>query len=453
MPVHTDEREEETAPDVVATGEPGTTDDPPALSQEESESAVARTSPGRSSSARGPLRRVTKRDLGVPDYLCVDEYLPLGLAYYIISGAFSCFEAVTGVARGIGLDGKHFHVLLYDDGLAPDLPARLREFLPACFEHVEDEVVYVPLPYCELEEQTWEWETHLSERVPVKDPISGTPKFFPSKGTVGWIAQNGHGVTARHVVYPSNEVGFAERANWQERETMSFFSPESRQRQPHPASCDVDLAIVNVGGFLAEDSRDAWLFPGKESDGITEEMLLEKVKPSSLLDIQGRVIPKELRTLDAFDAAGRPVALQNLLVGAKLMITYSDTTDSEPISVQDLALVRLGKPRDPLNADDMYSPHTTRGDSGAALSITEPTLGDSTIVIGFLRGMLTTPRIGRVVGIAGDESRELRIVERQQDSFRVFTMANCSYLDYFQNEYRHGVVFKVMSKAHTCPLM
>ena len=112
---------------------------------------------GFSSSARGPLRRVTESDLGVPDFLCVDEYEPLGLAHYLLTGALCCFEAVTGVtvASGIGMNGRHYQVLLYDDTIAPDLPSVFRDFLPDSFKDVEDEVVYMPLLHCQLEEQDW----------------------------------------------------------------------------------------------------------------------------------------------------------------------------------------------------------------------------------------------------------------------------------------------------------
>lgn len=223
-----------------------------------------------STSDRGPLRSVTLRDLGVPEYDILEEYLPRGLADHLLFGAFRCFEAVTGVACGIGLDGKHYKVLLYDNTLAPDLPARLRDLMPGCFKLVEKDVACVPLMHCQLDEQAWEWKTTFPYEGLSAD---GGVTFEATEGTIGWIGhdpqnpKNGHGVTARHVLYWKEQADFQERRERYDRaarSTESFLSGDHALRQLHPAlPLDADeagnrfitkgdLAIVDVGGVPAE---------------------------------------------------------------------------------------------------------------------------------------------------------------------------------------------------------
>lgn len=165
--------------------------------------------------------------------------------------------------------------------------------------------------------------------------------------------------------------------------------------------------------------------------------MLEQAASASLLDIQGRAIPAELRKLNAQDAQGN-VVLRNLLVGKVVMITYLNEEDvRETRELYNMVMMQLSAPRD---TKDLYSPHTTEGDSGAALTMTSGCgrVAVST-VIGFLRGMLNpiSPTVSFTVNnpdVTFDD---------QQRFFRVFTPANYTFnergelksylLDYFQN--------------------
>jgi hypothetical protein len=403
-------------------------------------------------SDRGPLRPVTLRDLGVPEYDILEEYLPRGLADHLLFGAFRCFEAVTGVACGIGLDGKHYKVLLYDNTLAPDLPARLRDVMPDYFKLVEKDVACVPLMHSQLDEQAWEWNTTFPY---IRRSADGGVFPEATEGTIGWIGQdpqnpeNGHGVTARHVLYWREQADFRARCqqgDWTGRSTESFLSRGRALPQSHPAlPLDADeagdrfitkgdLAIVDVGGVPAE-RRVATLL----ARGVTHRTLLERATSASLVDIQGRVIPDELRTLNAQDAQGKNVVLRNLLVGNVVMITHlNEGGVRETRELHNMVMMQLFAPRDTM---DLYSPHTTEGNSGAALTMTSG-CGRAAVstVIGFLRGMLNpiSPTVSFTV-----KNPEVTF-DDQKCFFRVFTPSNYTFfnergelksylLDYFQN--------------------
>lgn len=444
------ERKETFADDAGADSTPEPMQPPSGLDQDEREGSGDPDFLGFSSSARGPLRPVTESDLGVPDFLCVDEYEPLGLAHYLISGALCCFEAVTGVASGIGMDGRHYQVLLYDDTLAPDLPSVFRDFLPDSFKDVEDEVVYVPLPRCELEEQAWGWETRCSDGVLVRDPPGDKTKRVVPTGTVGWISQHhNQGVTARHAIYPRIEVGFKQRTEWTGRRMKSFLTAEPRP-QPHPAPDDVevDLAIVDVGDYPAEDDRR---IASLLSTDITEKRLLDEARTALLIDIQGRIVPQTLRTLATTTASGDKVALHNLLVDAKLCVSCAK---GEHVA-SGWALIRLLKDRDKESADYEYSPHTAAGDSGAALCMTSP--GGSTTVIGFLRGKLKLRGKSPEANGVDLDGHPKSIGPQEPDGFRIFTLSNAKYLDYFTERIdidgRTGAVFRLVHPPQMSPCL
>ena len=404
------------------------------------------------------MRPVTLSDLGVPDYDIMEDYLPRGLADHLLWGAFRCFDAVTGVACGIGLDGKHYKVLLYDDTLAPDLPARLPGLMPDRFKLVEKDVACVPLVHCQLDEQAWEWETKYSHTTRSAD---GQTSFNEGDGTIGWIGHdpldpnNGHGVTARHVLFAKKDADFderLERGDWTGRSTTSFLRGRDRALpQPHPAIpfdddepndyvTKGDLAIVDVGGLPAE-CRVAALLPC-----MAPKRLLAQAASASLLDIQGRIIAEELRRLTAQNVQGDDIVLENLLVGNVVRITVlNEQGERVTRELHNMVMMQLSAPRD---TEDLYSPHTTGGDSGAALTMTSGggSGGAAATVIGFLRGMLipVSPTVEGTVN-------HVEAVEFDgQQHFRMFTPANyaifnergelkCYLLDYFQN--REGYVY------------
>ena len=282
-----------------------------------------------------------------------------------------------------------------------------------------------------------------SETVEFKNRFGALERKRP-EGTIGWISQDrNHGVTARHVLYPRREVGFGARHEWAGRETTSFLMDDClTQPCSAPADVEVDLAIVDMGGFPIEgDYRTASLL----SRDTTVERLLEEACRASLIDIQGRVVPQELRTLDATTASKDTVELHNLLVDATLCVSGAE----EKQLVSGWVLMRLLlQDRVQGSPDYEYSPHTAHG--GAALCMTSS--DDSRTVIGFLRGRLKQrPKFPEASDMGPDGN--FTTWRPKHAAFCAFTLSNVDYLNYFNGDGRTGAVNRLIRPDKTCALL